>query len=213
MSNFHLEYLSRDAYLSSISTITDTKTQNFAKMSLTWWDERFKWHSEGCVTLCDVDNNHLSYLFFTMDRYRMYLIIHNIFTPFDMRRKGYAFAILNEVFNIAIERDIKRFKLSSISKSLDFYLTLGFVYWGLNSVGDYYCDLPIPKNGLNRLHEMIMETDSLTLLGKNMEKIYEKVNGNSQKLNQQQLQRYELDQVKMGDRYMLHFLMDQKNSG
>jgi len=212
MSNFHVEYLNRDAYLASIATITDTQTLKFAKLSLYWWDERSKWYSKGCVCLCDSDNNHLSYLFFTIDPYRMCLLIHNIFTPLDMRRKGYAFSLLNEIFNIAIERDIKRFKLSSISKSLDFYLSLGFRYWGLNSMGDYYCDLPIPKNGLNTLNEMLRDMDNVTLLGKNMEEIYAKVNGNSRKLNRRQLEIYEDDKIKMGDRYMLHFLMSQKDS-
>jgi len=210
MSNFHLEYLSRDTYLFSISTITDTKTLNFAKISLTWWDERFKWRSNGCVALCDENNNHLSYLFFTIEHYRAYLLIHNLFTPLNMRRNGYAFAILNEVFNIAIKSDIKRFKLGSISQSLDFYLSIGFIYWGLNSAGDYYCDLPIPLKGLRSLDAMIKETKTRTLLGNNMEKIYDKVNQNNQRLNQHQMVIYEEDKIKMGSRYLLDFLIAQK---
>lgn len=210
MSNFHLEYLNRDAYLLSISTITDTKTFNFAKMSLTWWDERFKWRSNGCVALCDKENNHLSYLFFTIDHYRAYLLIHNLFTPLAMRRNGYAFAILNEVFNIAIQSDIKRFKLSSISQSLDFYLSIGFIYWGLTSTADYYCDLPIPLKGLKGLKQMIRENETRMLLGNTIEKIYDKVNQNHQRLNQHQMVIYEEDKIKMGSRYLFDFLIAQK---
>jgi len=212
MSNYHLEYLNRDAYISSISTILDPKSLKFANMSLAWWDKQYKWRSEGCVALCDIDNIHLSYVFFTMDRYRMYLTIHNIFTPMAMRRKGYGYALLNEIFNIAIEKDVKRFKFSSISKSLDFYLALGFIYWGVNSVGDYYCDLPIPKKGLSTLENMVAQADLATLLGKNSDNIYNKVRGNTLKLNEIQLKTYESDTLKMGKQYMHDSLMDKNHS-
>lgn len=212
MSILHIEYLSRDAYLSSISTIQDQKSLKFANMSLNWWDEHFNWKSEGCVALCDSDNIHLCYIFFKMDQYRMYLTIHNIFTPLAMRRKGYAYELLNEIFNIAINKNVKRFKLSSISKSLDFYLALGFAYWGVNSVGDYYCDLPIPAKGLNTLNAMVTQADTATLMGKNMDIIYKKVNGNSLILNEIQLKTYENDKIKMGDQYMLNLLIDNKHS-
>ncbi|MCW8821937.1 MAG: GNAT family N-acetyltransferase [Sulfurovum sp.] len=211
MSILHLEYLSRDAYLSSISTIQDQKSLKFANMSLKWWDEHFNWQANGCVALCDSDNIHLCYIFFKMDQYRMYLTIHNIFTPHSMRRKGYAYELLNEIFNIAIKKKVKRFKLSSISKSLDFYLALGFAYWGVNSVGDYYCDLPIPTKGLSTLNAMVTQADTATLIGKNMDMIYKKVNGNSLILNEIQLKTYENDKIKMGDQYMLNHLIDNKH--
>lgn len=212
MPIYHLEYLSRDTYLSSILTIQDPQSLKFANMSLNWWDEHFNWRSEGCVALCDSDNTHLCYIFFKMDQYRMYLTIHNIFTPLAMRRKGYAYELLNEIFDIAIDKNIKRFKLSSISKSLDFYLTLGFVYWGMNSVGDYYCDLPMPIKGLSTLNTMVTQSDTATLMGKNMDNIYKKVNGNNLKLNEVQLKTYENDKIKMGNQYMLKLLIDNKNS-
>lgn len=210
MPILHLEYLSRDAYMSSILTIQDPKSLAFANMSLKWWDEHCNWHSEGCVALCDVDNIHLCYIFFKMDRYRMYLTIHNIFTPLAMRRKGYAYELLNKIFDIAIDRNVKRFKLTSISKSLDFYLPLGFIYWGVNSVGDYYCDLPMPTNGLCTLNTMVVQSDTATLMGKNMDKIYKKVNGNNLTLNEIQLETYESDKIKMGNQYMLNLLIEKK---
>ncbi len=107
---------------------------------------------------------------------------------------------------------MQRFKLNSISKALDFYLALGFVYWGLNSIGDYYCDLPIPQEGLSTLNAMILQSDTVTLLGNNMVKIYDNVNGNSLKLNKIQLKTYDDDKLKMGKRYMHNILMDQGDS-
>lgn len=211
MPEFHLEHLSRDAYISSISTIIDPNSIKFAKTSLYWWDERSKWQSEGCITLCDVDNNHLSYIFFTIDHYRMYLTIHNFFTPHLLRRKGYAYALLNAIFNIAIEKNMTRFKFSSGSTSLDFYLALGFVYWGLNSVGNYYCDLPIPLEGLSTLNLMVTQASIATLLGTHMDKIHSKIDGNSLKLNVLQLETYKSDKLKMGKSYMLTTLNDKKH--
>lgn len=211
MPQYHLEHLSRDAYISSISTINDPKSIKFAKTSLAWWDERFQWQSEGCIALSDSNNIHLCYIFFTIDRYRMYLTIHNIFTPLSMRRKGYAFALLNEIFDLAIEKDMQRFKLNSTSTSLDFYLALGFVYWGLNSVGAYYCDLPIPNKGFSALDAMVIQADTATLLGKNMDKIYDNINGNILRLDAIQLETYESDKIKMGKRYMLTVLNDKKH--
>lgn len=208
----HLEYLNRDAYITSISTIQDPRSLGFANMSLKWWDKQLNWQAEGCVALCDSDDIHLCYIFFKMDQYRMYLTIHNIFTPLAMRRKGYAYELLNKIFDIAIDKNVKRFKLSSISKSLDFYLALGFVYWGVNSVGDYYCDLPMPTKGLSTLNAMVTQADTATLIGKNMDIIYKKVNGNNLILNEIQLKTYESDKIKMGDQYMLNHLIDNKHS-
>jgi len=81
-----------------------------------------------------------------------------------------------------------RFKLSSISTSLDFYLTLGYLYWVLNSVGTYYCDLPIPKKGFSSINAMVRQANTATLLGTNM------------------------DKIKMWKSYMLTILNDKKHS-
>lgn len=211
MPVYHLEHLNRNGYLSSIATLQDAKSIKFANMSLDWWDEQLNWQSDGCVALCDEDDVHLCYIFFTMDRYRMYLTIHNIFTPLAMRRKGYAYALLDAIFDIAIAKHIKRVKLSCISNALDFYLALGFVYWGLNSVGDYYSDLPMPIKGLSTLDAMVTKADTATLMGKNSDKIYDKIYGNNLNLSELQSKTYESDKVKMGKRYMNHLLVD-KNS-
>lgn len=206
VQKFHLQNLNRAAYITSIATIADTKTLKFANMSLDWWDKHFSWEAHGCVALCDCENMHLCYIFYKIDRYRMYLSIHNIFTPLCERRKGYAHELLRMVFDIAILGHVSRFKITSISKSLDFYLALGFVYWGVNSVGDYYCDLPMPINGLDTLNSMINNSNDLTLVGKSIESINKKVHGNSLTLSVTQQLIYDSDMIKMGKSYMLENL-------
>ena len=73
--------------------------------------------------------------------------------------------MISRIFDEALLQNVKRFRLTSISKSLSFYLGLGFVYWGVNSVGDYYCNLPMPKSGLKGLAFMTKDHDLNVLLG------------------------------------------------
>lgn len=104
-------------------------------------------------------------------------------------------------FEKAILKKVNRFKLNSISKSLDFYLSLGFIYWGLNTQADYYCDLPIPKRGLLSLSEMTYKNTNSFLIGKNNKIISSRTEGNSKNLTLKQKIIYEEDKLKMGIRY------------
>jgi len=203
MSHYHLIHLDREAYITSIAKIADTKTLNFSKMSLDWWDKYFNWKAQGCVVLADADGNHLSYVFYKIDRYHQYLTIHNIFTPLTQRRNGYAKELLNMLFEIALIEKVRRFKLLSVSKSLDFYMALGFVYWGVNNVGDYYCNLPVPSDGLSGLEAMTKNTDIQTLIGRHLNEIYSKVNGNDINLDLIKSKLYEEDRLKMQKNYRL----------
>lgn len=212
MPVYHLKHLDRNAYIASVATIQDARTVKFANMSQGWWDKHYSWQAQGCVVLSNEEEMHLCYIFYQIDRYRMYMTIHNIFTPLAQRRKGYAHELLKMVFDVAVTGRVKRFKLTSISNSLDFYLSLGFVYWGVNSVGDYYCDLPLPVKGLDTLGVMIAGTTPLALAGKNMESIYTKVNGNAAGLSAEQGLILDSDKIKMGKSYMLEALQAMKKN-
>lgn len=211
MPKLHLASLNRNDYIASINTIDDERSIRFATMSMQWWDRHFSWRAQGCTVLCDEEENHLCYLFYKIDRYNRYLTIHNIFTPLAGRRQGYAQMLLTMVFDLAIAGQVKRFRLDSISRSLDFYLSLGFVYWGVNSVGDYHCDLPIPTGGLETLGAMVKRSDMQTLIGGSLEKIYAKVNGNDTALSCEQAQVFDSDKLKMRSAYMFKALLDIKN--
>ena len=211
MPKLHLASLDRNDYIASINTIDDERSIRFATMSMKWWDRHFSWRAQGCTVLCDEQENHLCYLFYKIDRYNRYLTIHNIFTPLARRRKGYAHELLNMVFALANKKQVKRFKLDSISRSLNFYLSLGFVYWGVNSAGDYHCDLPMPTEGLETLDAMVKRSDVQTLVGGSLEKIYAKVNGNDTTLSCEQTLILDKDKLKMRSSYMLNALLDIKN--
>ena len=203
MPNHHLVYLNREEYISSTALIQDKRSINFADMSLKWWDKKFGWYEKGCAVLSDESNKHLCYLFYKIDRYNNYLTIHNLFTPENQKRHGYAQALMLLIFNLASVQKVKRFRLTCISNSLDFYLSLGFVYWGVNSVGDYYCDLPMPAKGLVGVKEMIKEFSIEELIGKSFAIISKKTANNSKNLTQTQSLKYAKDILKLDKSYLL----------
>lgn len=202
MSAYHINYLDRKAYQSSVAEIADDSTRRFADMSMRWWDRHFSWKANGCAVLCDEEGAHLCYLFYKIDCYRDYITFHNLFTPLSRRRRGYARALMHQVFLIAVKEHVRRFRITSISRSLDFYLPLGFAYWGVNSVGDYYCDLPVPSDGLDGLERMVQNSDTSTLIGNAAGSIHKKIDGNEANLGTDQTEIYEKDIVKMGKSYL-----------
>ncbi len=146
-------------------------------------------------------------MFSKVDRYSEYLTVYNLFTPLDQRRCGYAHTLLGLIIDRAQKHHVKRITFSSVSDSLDFYLALGFVFWGVNGIGDYHCDLPIPIQGLEGLKTMIETCTLEALIGGNIEKIYGKVYGNSLQLTPKQLIRYERDQVKLSSKCDFELLL------
>lgn len=198
---YHLKSLDRDGYIASTALIQDSETLRFADQSLSWWDRHFSWNTQGCSVLCDEDNNHLCYLFFKIDRYGEYLTLYNLFTPLIEQRKGYATHMLHLIMKEAVERHVRRITFSSVSASLDFYHLLGFIYWGINDIGDYYCNLPLPKEGLDGMLSMTQNNDHEMMIGQNLAKIYAKVYGNESKLSPKQHLKLMADILKLGNSY------------
>ncbi|MBA3026817.1 MAG: GNAT family N-acetyltransferase [Sulfurimonas sp.] len=197
MSLNKIIYLNRKEYVTSIEGIQNDKSIAFANMSLKWWDEHYGWYTKGCLVLTDAKETHLAYVFYKIDKYNEYITIHNIFTPFIKRRNGYANELMEMLFDLAIAQNVTRFKLTSISKSLDFYLSLGFIYWGVNSVGDYYCDMPMPHDGLSGVNAMVLAMTNKELIGRKRELISKKIKDHSQHLNAAQTLIYNDDLLKL----------------
>lgn len=206
LKNYHLEHLDRPAYKRSTDAIVDTKSQRFANQSMQWWDRHFSWKAHGCVVLVDDDANHLCYIFYKIDRYYEYLTVHNILTPLKHRNNGYARELLGQIFVTANDQHVSRFRLSSVPQSLGFYMSLGFVYWGINSIRDYYCDLPMPKAGLGDLDSMVRRSDIRDLVGARLDVICNKVKGNECHLNLDQQTLYDNDVAHMGRHYQMDAL-------
>jgi Acetyltransferase (GNAT) family len=212
MAIYHLEYLSREEYISSTTNIEDRRSIKFADMSLKWWDKKFGWYEKGCVVLSSEKNVHLSYLFYKIDRYNNYLTIHNIFTPENKRRHGYAESLMLLIFKFALTQKVKRFRLTCISNSLDFYLSLGFIYWGVNSVGDFYCDLPMPVTGLKGVTQMVQSLTTQELIGKSFDIISQKTSNYSKKLTTAQKLQYDNDVIRLNSNYFQESFLQIKSS-
>lgn len=199
-SRFHLEHLDRRAFKHSIEGIADAKSRRFADRSMRWWDRHFSWKAHGCIVLADDHANHLSYIFYKIDCYCEYLTFHNILTPLEHRDKGYAKELLGRTFDTANDQNVRRFRLSSVPQSL------GFVYWGINSVRDYHCDLPMPKQGLDDLDGMVRRSDIRELVGPRLQAICTKVEDNECHLNSEQQELYDTDVANMGRHYKMDAL-------
>ena len=207
MQTLHLEHLDRNAYIDSIAQIKDKKSLGFANMALKWWDRHFSWNAHGCIALTNEKEEHLSYIFYKIDRYHEYITIHNIFTPLKFRRHGYASQLFELVFKIAEKNHISRFRITCVPQSLSFYLTLGFVYWGINTQGDYYCDLPLPEGGIDKIEKMIKNSEPEELAGKYLNSIISKVKGNVEELDDLQKAQYKEDKKKLAESYLYDELM------
>lgn len=201
MSNYHLQSLGRKEYIASIALIQDAPSLRFADQSLAWWDRHFSWNAQGCYVLCDENDTHLCYLFSKIDRYAEYLTLYNLFTPLIHRRNGYATLMLKMILDAALKKHVKRITFSSISTSLDFYTVLGFIYWGINEIGDYYCNLPLPKEGLEGIASMVQENNIEQLIGNHIESIFTKIKGDKEHLTDAQTLLHEADIVKLGKHY------------
>ena len=201
MKPYHLCFLGRDEYIDSISHIRDEKTLRFANQSLEWWDRHASWKANRCAVLCDGNENHLCYLFSRIDRYGEYITLYNLFTPFLHRRHGYATALLRIILGSAVEKHVRRITFSSVSGSLDFYMALGFIYWGINEIGDYYCNLPLPLGGLDAITLMTASETAAVLIGNSRELIQAKVDGNEHHLTPEQSIKYEADKIRLGDSF------------
>lgn len=204
--NTSIKTIGRDEYIASIGAIEDFESCRFADQALAWWDRHFSWNAQGCDVLVGEADEHLCYMFSKIDRYSEYLTVYNLFTPLHLQRQGYAHELLRLIILRAVEKHVRRITFTSVSASLDFYLSLGFIYWGINVIGDYYCNLPIPANGLDGIDRITSESAIETLLGRNRDKIYAKVHGNNEDLTPLQSLRYEADQIKMGNSCKLNEL-------
>ncbi len=200
--------LNHDQYTESINQITDDATYRFAQQAEKWWDRHFSWTQDGCRVLTDESGTHLAYLFYKVDRYREYLTVHNLFTPENHRNKGYAFAMLESLFQSQADRNVRRFHMSCTPQALGFYAKLALVYWGVDETGNYHCDLPLPADGINGIAPMVENETNRELLDGKAEKIFQKVKENGQHFEAEKSRRFAHDKEWLEDAYRHEALKD-----
>ena len=197
---------SREEYLESVQKIEDFDTLKFSKQALDWWDKYYSWKKE--APLCLKENGKdICYLFYSISNNNEYLTIHNIFTPKKHRFKGFAYILLKHLFKTLSQTDTKRFKMYCVSSSLDFYMKLGLNFWGVNELGQYYCDCTMPASNIKELKDIAKKelVENITL--QNFKKIYENLKLNGKNFNEKQNLIHHRCIRLMGKRYLFNDIL------
>lgn len=201
----------RDQYLESVQKIEDFDSLKFAKQALDWWDDYYSWIKEPPLCLKD-HGQDVCYLFYSVSRNHQYMTIHNIFTPKKYRFNGYAYILLKYFFEKLAIDDIKRFKMYCVSSSLKFYLKLGAVFWGVNEIGQYYCDLKMPKSDIKEIIEIGEKENIENIELHEFKKIYEKLNLNGKKFDEKQIIIHEECLKLIGEKYLFEKVLKRHSN-
>lgn len=199
----HIIELTRDEFLESAQTIEDYDSLTFSKHCLDWWDSYFSWTKFPPLCLVDAQDEHVCYLFYNISKDNQYLTIHNLLTPKASRYNGYAKMLLSHLFEKVANLHIERFKMYCVSSSLLFYNTLGLEYWGVNDIGQYYCDYKMPEKNIDEIPQIVADASLDEIDDKTILAIYEKLKNNGAEFDDKQYAIYEDIVGKLQDRY--HF--------
>jgi hypothetical protein len=183
--------LSRQEFLSSVKEIEDFESLQFSKHCLDWWDDYFSWTKFPPLCLINDEKEHVCYLFYNISKDNEYLTIHNLLTPKASRYNGYAQKLLEYLFKKVSKLNIKRFKMYCVSSSLSFYNKLGLEYWGVNDLGQYYCDFKMPKESIDEIPSIVQRAHISELKDKTVLEIYEKLKNNGRNLEDKKLAIFE----------------------
>jgi hypothetical protein len=193
--------LNREQYIASVEAIEHLPSQEFAQQSLNWWDKYFSWKKFPCLCLED-EGKDVCYLFYHISKNNQYLTIHNILTPFHSRFNGYAKKLLTLLFNdILLRADIERVKMYCVSSSLKFYMNLGIDFWGVNRLGQYYTDFPMPDSSIKEIKELMYYEDLSQISDKNRNAIYDKLYENGSQFEGKEKVRFQEALELLQERY------------
>ncbi len=195
--------LTRNEFLESAQSIEDYKSLSFSKHCLDWWDAYFSWTKFPPLCLVDEEEEHVCYLFYSISKNNEYLTIHNLLTPKANRFNGYAKEMLTHLFQKVASQNIQRFKMYCVSSSLIFYSKLGLEYWGVNELGQYYCDYKMPKESIEEIPSIVQDFSFEEISDNTLLEIYEKLKNNGNNLVDKKLEVYEDCIESLQDKY--HF--------
>jgi len=203
-----IKNLTQEQYLKSTSAITHIASKEFAVQAYKYCDDFINWKEFPCICL-EENGNDVCYLFYHLSRDKRYLTIDNILTPFEHRYNGHAKYLLTFLFKKFSQGSIiQRVKMFCVSSSLEFYMKLGVDFWGVNKLGQYYTEFPIPKNGMDEL-EVLMKNETLsTLYKRELKVIYKKLELNGSSFDEQETLIFNKSLNLMGKRYRFKELYD-----
>lgn len=177
------KFLNREQYLASVTQMTHFESLKFAKQSLDWWDTYYSWSQFPCLCLQN-NGKKVCYLFYHISKDNKYLTIHNLLTPHPHRFNGYAKILLTLLFTHLFNHNspIQRVKMICVSSSLSFYMKLGVDFWGVNELGQYYTNFPMPDT-IEDI-PLLMKNETLKQLpNEELQNIYDKLKINGKQFD------------------------------
>lgn len=138
-----IEPLTRET-CNSLLPLWDEKSSKFLKKSISFHDRFYSWETEAPIGIKS-DGFIQSVFFFKITEKRdpkVYSIV-NIITPFQFRRMGWAFSLVDYGWKLAKKRGATLFRLNCEQEALGFYNSLGFRYWGWTKSKALFCLMPI----------------------------------------------------------------------
>lgn len=200
VSQMDIKKLTKKSFLEFALNMHDMKSLQFAKESMELWDNFYSW--EKYPPLCLYHNEDaLCYLFYSISKDNKYLIIHRILTPKEFRGKRYAYELLSNLFFDFAKTDIKRFRMSCVYSSLNFYNKIGLNYWGVNDKGQYYCDFKMPKKDIKEIPSIVNRANIDEFTPEEFQLIYKKLEGNGKDFNEEEKIIHNRSLLLMGKRY------------
>ena len=196
-----IKHLNPEQYLQSTSSITHIGSKEFATQAYEYCNNFIKWEEFPCISL-EVDNRIVCYLFYHLSKDKRYLSIDNILTDFEYRHNGYAKYLLSFLFKKFSQGSItQRVKMYCVSSSLKFYMKLGVDFWGVNHLGQYYTEFPIPKNGIDEIKTLMKNETLSTLYKRELQSIYKKLKLNGSSFNKNEKEVFDNSLKLLKNRY------------
>ncbi|MEA3352713.1 MAG: hypothetical protein U9Q33_02705 [Campylobacterota bacterium] len=196
-----IKNLNREQYLKSTSTIKHITSKEFSQQAYRYCNDYISWEDFPCLCL-EENGKDVCYLFYHISKDKRYLTIDNILTPFEHRYKGYAKYLLTFLFNkFSRGSVIQRVKMFCVSSSLEFYMKLGIDFWGVNKLGQYYTEFPIPKNGIDEIRTLMKNETLKTLYNRELKAIYKKLELNGDSFDKKETLVFNRSLKLMGERY------------
>ncbi len=201
--------LSREEYLTSVKKMDDFYSLKFSKHALECWDDYYSWKLNPPLCLIDDNHKHVCYLFYSVSSDKSYLTIKYLLTPKPDRHHGFAYILLNHLFHLLSEQHIQRFRMYCLSSSLEFYTKLGLEYWGVNDIGQYYCDFKMPLLDISEIPQIVEDSSVNDFTKIRFDEIYEKLKNNGDNFNIKDTETYQKSLIKMGDKYIFYKLLNR----
>lgn len=206
------KFLNREQYLQSVMKMNHFQSLQFAKQSLDRWDEYFSWVKSPCLCLVNDDGLDVCYLFYYVSKDDKYLTIENILTPYPNRFNGYAKKMLTILFNvILLNSKIQRVKMYCVSSSLQFYMNLGIDFWGVNKIGQYYTEFPMPKCDICEIKLLMNNEHFQTVSQDYINLIYNKLKENGSLFDIKEKKIFNKSLLLLQERYRFKELYDIVN--